>query len=87
MQNFSILTLEILDLEQFKAWNLYRVSQSDLLNACKIMIAYARRLKFGVWIFFYIYKLFVLCQQKLLANWRNLSLHIAATLQITADIK
>ena len=54
MQNFSILTLEILDLEQFKAWKLYRVSQSDLLNACKIMIAYARRLKFGVWIFLYL---------------------------------
>ena len=63
MQNFSILTLEILDLEQFKAWNLYRVSQSDLLNACKIMIAYARRLKFGVWIFF-IYINILFCVRK-----------------------
>ena len=59
MQNFSLLTLEIPDLEQFKDWNLYRVSQSELLNACKIVIAYVRRLKFCMWIFFTISKLFV----------------------------
>ena len=58
MQNFSLLTSEIPELEQFKDWNLYRVSQSELLNACKIVIAYVRRLKFCMWIFFTISKLF-----------------------------
>ena len=45
MQNFSLLTSEIPDLEQFKAWKLYRLSQSELLKACKLVIAYVRRLK------------------------------------------
>ena len=60
MQNFSLLTSEIPELEQFKDWNLDRVSQSELLNAFKIVIAYVRRLKFCMWIFFYISKLFCL---------------------------
>ena len=49
MQIFTLLTEEIPDLEQFKAWNLYRVFQSEHLNACKIVIAYVRRLKFCMW--------------------------------------
>jgi hypothetical protein len=58
MQNFSLLTSEIPELEQFKDWNLYRVSQSELLIVCKIVIAYVRSLKVCMWIFFTISKLF-----------------------------
>ena len=65
MQNSSLLTSEIPDLEQFKAWYLYRVSQSELLNACKIVIAYVRRLQFCMWIFFTISKLLYLMSSEI----------------------
>ena len=69
MQNFSLLTSEIPDLEQFKAWNLYRVSQSELLNVCKIVIAYVRSLKFCMYIFFNIWKLFCFLSAEISCKW------------------
>ena len=78
MLNFSLLILVIPDLGQFKAWNLYRVSQSELLNASKIVIAYVRRLKFCMWIFLPFRNFLVFCPRKLLENWRNPCPHIAA---------
>ena len=75
MQNFSLLTLVIPDLGRFKAQNLYRVSQSELLNASRIVIAYVKRLKFcGLLLPF---KNFCFYPRKLLTNWRNPSPHIA----------
>jgi hypothetical protein len=86
MQIFSFLTSEIPDLERFKAWNLYRVSQSELLNACKIVIAYVRRLKFCMWgtkcvkyqnsnhkLLYLMYVLLCMRNQIMQSNWKYLN--------------